>query len=282
MALKRRRYRKMRFCEKWPILVLSLLFLAGGNAYAQDSPASVEEVFEDPEYYEEEEPAVSQKSVSDFKAHQEEYLGTTVEKKDFDQKKWEELSKGLDYSEHKDRTKEDEEREMKNKKEKKRVENRGPISTGTAQGLLNVFQGLGIILILVLVVVLVAYIMKSGMLRANPSTAQLSMRIEDAEEKLMETELDKFLREALAAGDYKLATRVYYLMVIKKLSSKNLITWKKDKTNNAYLSEMRAHPSFSTFAAVTQIYERVWFGDVSLSGADFVGVKTSFDQYLKT
>ena len=47
--------------------------------------------------------------------------------------------------------------------------------------------------------------------------------------------------EALAAGNFSLAVRLYYLQVIKTLSEQNAIAWSREKTNRDYLHETREH-----------------------------------------
>ena len=66
-----------------------------------------------------------------------------------------------------------------------------------------------------------------------------------------------------------MAVRLYYLSVLKELSVKNHIRWKRDKTNGAYLRELAGSPLFGTVQEVTLIFERVWYGKVELAKPDF-------------
>lgn len=103
---------------------------------------------------------------------------------------------------------------------------------------------------------------------------------DNLDEYLHETDLDRFLREALAQGNYPLAIRLYYLQVIKDLSEKNAIRWSREKTNRDYMREMRAHALGEQFREATRTYERIWYGNQSLSAADFARLEPQFKNLL--
>lgn len=93
---------------------------------------------------------------------------------------------------------------------------------------------------------------------------------------LHETELDRFLREALARRDYTQAIRIYFLCVIKELSSTGAIHWAPDKTNRDYLREMQRHPKADAFRQLTRTYERIWFGNAPLTPEGFARLEPGF------
>lgn len=103
---------------------------------------------------------------------------------------------------------------------------------------------------------------------------------ENIEAYIHETDLERFLREALASGNFTLAIRLYYLMIIKTLSEKGSIQWAKDKTNRDYLREMRDHRFGSDFREVTREYERVWYGNQALDAARFSSLEMHFKSFL--
>lgn len=103
---------------------------------------------------------------------------------------------------------------------------------------------------------------------------------ENLEAYLHETDLERFLREALARGDFPQALRIYYLQVIKSLSESGLILWSREKTNRDYLREMRAHPLSPDFHNVTRVFERVWYGNLPLDSAGFAHLEPAFKTML--
>jgi hypothetical protein len=107
-----------------------------------------------------------------------------------------------------------------------------------------------------------------------------TISIEEAED-INIIDLEELLRDALINSDFRSAIRIYYLMIIQKLDEKNIITYRKDKTNAEYLSDLSQHPLKTAFRQVTLSYERTWYGDIHLSENDFNHLKTIFSDYLQ-
>ena len=101
----------------------------------------------------------------------------------------------------------------------------------------------------------------------------VEITLDNLDDYLHESDLDRFLREALAQNNYPLAVRLYYLQIIKSLSEKSAIKWSREKTNRDYLREMRGHPAAEQFREATRIYERVWYGNQSLSAGEFAALE---------
>jgi len=103
---------------------------------------------------------------------------------------------------------------------------------------------------------------------------------ENLEAYLHETDLERFLREALARGDFPQALRIYYLQIIKSLSESGAILWSREKTNRDYLREMRANPLSHDFQNVTRTFEQVWYGNLPLNHAEFLHLEPAFKTLL--
>lgn len=101
------------------------------------------------------------------------------------------------------------------------------------------------------------------------------------DEYIHETDLDRFLREALAAANWPLAVRLYFLQTIKSLSERSAISWSKEKTNRDYLKEMRQHPLSAQFRDVTRQYEQVWYGNQPISAEEFAQLEPEFKALLE-
>lgn len=97
-------------------------------------------------------------------------------------------------------------------------------------------------------------------------------------ENIEELDIDALLRNALASGDLRLAVRVHYLMLLKKLNEFGLIIWKKDKTNRDYLSELYARNDYyENVRMLTLAYELVWYGERAVSQESYKKLSTGFD-----
>ena len=96
---------------------------------------------------------------------------------------------------------------------------------------------------------------------------------------IRELEIDILLREAMASGNYRLAIRIYFLGLLKKLDEDGFIVWKKDKTNRDYLSELFSKQYyFEELKSLTLAYEQVWYGDHTLSIQTYEKIISSFQE----
>ena len=97
-------------------------------------------------------------------------------------------------------------------------------------------------------------------------------------ENIDELDIESLLRDALAGGDLRLAIRVHYLLLLKKLNDAELIKWKKNKTNRDYLSELYGrHASYDDVRMLTLAYELVWYGERSVSPDSFQKLSGDFE-----
>ncbi len=92
-------------------------------------------------------------------------------------------------------------------------------------------------------------------------------------------DFDKLIDEAVKAGMYRRAVRLYYLKSLKQLSDRSLISWEINKTNRDYLYELKTPALRSGFEAITYVYEYVWYGNTELDAEKFYKVKSTFHQF---
>lgn len=102
----------------------------------------------------------------------------------------------------------------------------------------------------------------------------------DEIENIHETDLQKLLSDALKEGNLRRAVRFYYLIVIRELSLQNLINWKKEKTNFAYITEMMNHSLSGDFNKATYAFEKTWYGDIHLNENEFRQIQSFYDHLL--
>lgn len=105
--------------------------------------------------------------------------------------------------------------------------------------------------------------------------------IDQLEDNIEEAPLYKWLREAIESKQYKLAIRVYYLIVLQELNEKRQILWHKDKTNYHYVREMSQQPTAMDFKNLTTIFEKVWYGPYEeIAAVDYEQIQPVFHQYI--
>jgi len=189
----------------------------------------------------------------------------------FSKETWKELTEDLDYGDVKDAPKEE-------------VREYNPPSTSGGDGgfaLGKTGQIIVISLIVLFLIFLVARLLGFGT-RGNKVLLKREHQfsIDTLEEHLHESDLERFLRIALEDQDYRVAIRIYYLMVMKNLSELGWIVWKKDKTNYDYVREMRGQSSHKKFSSLTGAFEIIWYGEVTIHESEYKQLHPMFNDYI--
>ncbi|HRF40285.1 MAG: DUF4129 domain-containing protein [Saprospiraceae bacterium] len=249
------------------------------------APPQIEE-YPVEETYDMEEVVVSSSTPSD-KLREE-----NVRMEKLDREAWQKATEGLDYSGSREKKKRDlngngsgggKDREGGGKRRK----NSGIFSSDS--GFFNSDVGITILKILVIIIAAVAlfFLIRSLMGLRGPrnrklKTAELlGLDIAEIEDRFQELNLDDYIRQAIERGDYPLAVRLYYLAALKALSARELIQWKKDKTNLSYLLELRGQPQLPAFQEITHIFEWVWYGQGGIDRQEFERVQPKMKGFLE-
>jgi hypothetical protein len=137
----------------------------------------------------------------------------------------------------------------------------------------------------VVIFVLLAFILYYVVRNTTTSQSIRKMRAVDIAapvENIEELDFEGLLKQALAQGDLRLAVRVHYLLLLKKLNEVGLIIWKKNKTNRDYLSELYGRDAvYEDVRKLTMAYELVWYGERSVSQDSFQRISGEFESVNK-
>lgn len=126
-------------------------------------------------------------------------------------------------------------------------------------------QAIWLVLIAVLLAVLLIFVMRSRANTINKKAAVMVDPDEIDESNIHEQDFESMITGALAAGNYGLAFRYRYLDLLRSLYSRNLIFYKKEKTNFHYLMELGDTNYHEKFRIVTVQFDQVWYGEVPLT-----------------
>lgn len=202
--------------------------------------------------------------------YQQEQMAT----KTFDASVWKKTSKEMKFSS-----------KPQVKKIPKQVDAPTPIETTANPNTVFSARSL-LVLIAVLLLIFVIYKAVAGnaILINKPIERRQPIALQDIESNLQEADVEGFLAQSLQEKDYRLAIRLYYLAIIKELSAKGLIDWKRDKTNGQYLKELRRkeYPKLKDFRGVTRVFEYVWYSNMAFDGGQFEEVRIDFNNLLQS
>lgn len=216
----------------------------------------------------------------------DEYFNKKMEERSFDKKEWKSLTKDFNY---------EEDGAVKESSTHRKANTRGEAGEdeedqNTSAGKMSpfwaaVFKWTIVIMAIGIIATLLYNVLGGGSI-FKPKGKRIvdkgdAISIETIEANIHESDLDRHIREALQQKNYTMAIRLYYLAVIKELSLNKWIKWKRDKTNRDYLREMRPTTLFNPYRDATRIFERVFYGDVSLKEQDFNSIKPRFTALLE-
>lgn len=91
-----------------------------------------------------------------------------------------------------------------------------------------------------------------------------------------ESDFDVMIRQALQAGNYRLAVRYLYLQTLHKLADKKLVELAVDKTNYQYVQEIGQPALRNDFASLTLSYEYVWYGEFMIDNSIYHQIENGF------
>ncbi|MGL4629750.1 MAG: hypothetical protein ACRCVT_00990 [Leadbetterella sp.] len=98
----------------------------------------------------------------------------------------------------------------------------------------------------------------------------------ETEEDLKITQFQDSLALAELSGNYRLATRLLFLDLLKLLVNLDYVRYHKKKTNEDYCQELIGRPFISSFRSCTDYYNKIWFGELNISISMYQKVKSSF------
>jgi len=136
------------------------------------------------------------------------------------------------------------------------------------------------IIVAVMVVVVVMSLLNAsvgGFIKNEGSSTMINYKVE--EENIDEIDFEKEIALAIEQSLFRKAVRLHYLRTLKKLSDKNLIHWKIDKTNQDYGRELRKSSLHPAFSQITLVFEKCWYGNHDMDYEFFESIKVSFSDF---
>lgn len=98
-------------------------------------------------------------------------------------------------------------------------------------------------------------------------------------ENIHEIDYQKELARLVSEGKYRLAVRLLYLQALKKLSDKEIIDWRPEKTNYNYLMEINEPSLKAEFGQLTHQFDYIWYGDFPVDEVKFEPISQTFSHF---
>lgn len=103
---------------------------------------------------------------------------------------------------------------------------------------------------------------------------------EITEEDIHSMDFYSSITKAKKENNWRLATRYYYLWLLKSFSDKDIIEWDIEKTNADYLNEISNLELKKEFQFLSYVYEYSWYGEFDLTKTDFERTETTFQKLI--
>lgn len=110
------------------------------------------------------------------------------------------------------------------------------------------------------------------LLATDKDDEDLSDEVKFVEKNLLDIDLTSFIDKAQKDGDFALAIRYLNLLNIQLLAKRELIHWKHTKTHVELIEEIENEELKRDFARNVNIYNRVWYGNVTID-------KVKYEEY---
>ncbi len=244
---------------EWKRNKLLILFLFCAKAFAQvQDDVIVQDSFYSGAYFD---PSVH------YSDSEKTYFRNRELNNSFDETFWKTQVRDLNFEEEKDSL-------LKTKKSTKKAE------TKTDWG--KYLQYVWIVPVLIILLLLLIKLLP--LLRLNNPSAKSKLTINTSdpdEEEIKAMDIDSALEAALKNKDYRLAYRLRYLAVLKKLIDRNFIYYRKERTNFEYLMQLSGKSVYEPFRLLTLNFDGIWYGDLQMDEQLYFSLEKYFTEFEK-
>ena len=108
-----------------------------------------------------------------------------------------------------------------------------------------------------------------------------AIHLTNDEELIKNQNISELVQQAIQEKNYRLAVRFYYLLILQKLTDKELIVWQQEKTNEDFIREVAHLKIASDFTETTRLYDFVWYGNFEINEAEFLKAEPLFHTLIK-
>lgn len=179
-----------------------------------------------------------------------------------DKAQWSKLREGRDYIDGYKKPK---------PPEKKQEERNQQVSTSSSSSFrLGESRFIVYFILVILIIVVIVRVLAKSQNNAKIEEKPISIEnITEIEERIHELSLDDLLAQAVNNGNFRLALRINFLIIIKLMTQGKTIKWKKDKTNWEYHREIKNRALADQFKEVIINFEGFWYGEHPLSETNY-------------
>jgi hypothetical protein len=112
-----------------------------------------------------------------------------------------------------------------------------------------------------------------------PSRKKKNLDSSESLEDIYTIDYENLIADAIANSNYRYAIRLNYLRTLKKLSDKEIINWRIDKTNREFVKEIKANKLKSKFETMTLNFENIWYGGFAIDLEGYSELQKNYAEF---
>ena len=117
----------------------------------------------------------------------------------------------------------------------------------------------------------------------NPFVSKSKKKFVNGDEIESQIDLIDFneaIKDALQESDFRLAIKLRYYQLLKKLDDKKFIEFVPQKTSNDYLIELESSPYDAQFTKAVYYFTYIWYGEFQINKEDYDKASGLFVDFL--
>lgn len=137
-----------------------------------------------------------------------------------------------------------------------------------------------LLIIFVIYLIVKAILNKEGSWIFGRNSQSTIIDYTEIEKNIHLIDFKKLITKAVENGEKRIATRYYYLWLLKKMSDSSIIEWHPEKTSTEYSYEIKNPEMKENFNYLSYLYNYIWYGEFEISDDVFNQTKNAFEKAI--
>lgn len=129
------------------------------------------------------------------------------------------------------------------------------------------------------IVLTIVVLSRHGLRRVFHGAPRSMGQVMAATEDIREMDLPALIAQAERGGDLRLAIRLHYLLVLRRLVDQGLLTWSPERTDRDYMAQLKDPGLRSRFAHAALIFQWVWYGHAEVDRSRYAEFRRPFVEF---
>jgi hypothetical protein len=102
---------------------------------------------------------------------------------------------------------------------------------------------------------------------------------EDISHDIFSISYEQEIEKAISANNYRSAIRLFYLHTLRLMADREIIQYKPERTNSAYLLQLHGTGYYKKFFRLTRQFEYTWYGKFNPAATTFATIQQEYNEF---